>query len=74
MPIINISTWPTPTEIKKNIMEKITKLIHEETGAPLDKITVFFNEIVKDSWSEGGILGSDPEFREKSRRKTFDEK
>lgn len=72
MPIINITTWPTPEEVKKNVMEKITKLLHEETGAPLDKITVFFNEIEKNNWAEGGILGSDPDFREKSRRKTFD--
>lgn len=73
MPIISITTWPTEPEMKKNIMEKITKLIHEETKAPLDKITVYFQEIPKLDWSEAGILGADEAFPVLSRRKIYEE-
>lgn len=72
MPIINITTWPTSSEVKEKVMKKITYLIHEETGAPLDKITVFFQEIEKNCWSEAGVLGSDSDFPVKSRYQSYD--
>lgn len=72
MPIVNITTWKTSPDVKQSVMEKITKLLHEETGAPLDKITVYFLEIEKNDWAEAGILGSNPYFREKSRRQTYE--
>lgn len=71
MPIVNIITWPTSAKIKRNLMDKLTRVIHEETRAPLDKITVYFQEISKDNWSEGGAIGSDEYFPEMSRRKTY---
>lgn len=71
MPIINITTWPTPEDVKQSVMEKITQLVHRETGAPLDKITVYFQEIERRNWSEAGILGSDEAFPVQSRRKTY---
>jgi 4-oxalocrotonate tautomerase len=71
MPIINITTWPTPPEIKEKMMIAITQVIHEVTGAPLDKITVLIQEVEKNSWCEAGALGSDPQFATKSRRKEY---
>lgn len=68
MPIVNITTWPTEPAIKRNLMEEITRVINQKTGAPLDKITVYFNEIDPNNWSEGGSIGSDVDFKEKSRR------
>lgn len=74
MPIVHITTWPTPEKTKQNVMKEITRVIHSETGAPLDKITVYITEIQQNSWSEAGILGSDPEFRVQSRRLNYEEK
>jgi 4-oxalocrotonate tautomerase len=72
MPIINITTWPTPAEIKERMMKEVTRVVHEVSGAPLDKITVYFQEISKDSWSEAGVLGSDPDFPSKSRKSSYE--
>lgn len=73
MPIVNITTWPTPQPVKEKVMQEITKVIHDITGAPLDKITVYFQEIEKQSWSEAGILGSDETFPIESRRKEYND-
>jgi len=72
MPLVNIKTWHTPREIKEKLMKEITRVYHEQAGVPLDKITVIFEEIHPESWSEAGVLGSDPSFREKSRRLVYD--
>ncbi len=72
MPMINIITWPTKPHVKHRIMQEITRIVHTESGAPLNKITVTFQEVEKDSWCEAGILGSDAHFAEKSRRQTYD--
>ena len=72
MPIINILTWPTKAEVKQRIMTEITRVIHVESGAPLDKITVIFQEIERNSWSEAGILGEDPKFPIESRRQRYE--
>ena len=71
MPIINITTWSTPSDIKQKLITEVTKTVHEVSGAPLDKITVYVQEIAKDSWGEAGVLGSDPEFPTKSRRSSY---
>jgi len=72
MPIINITTWPTPTEVKEKLLKEITRVTHEVTGAALDKITVLIQEVEKASWCDAGILGNDPDFPVNSRRKTYE--
>ncbi|MDF2690770.1 MAG: putative protein 4-oxalocrotonate tautomerase-like protein [Gammaproteobacteria bacterium] len=69
MPIIHVTTWPTSPEVKEKLLKSLTQTTHQVTGAPLDKITVYISEIGKDSWSEAGVLGSDPDFATKSRLK-----
>jgi 4-oxalocrotonate tautomerase len=71
MPIINITTWPTPIDVKEKLMQEITRVTHEITKAPLDKITVLIQEVEKNSWCEAGALGSDVDFVTKSRRKEY---
>ncbi len=72
MPIINITTWPTAVEVKQKMMEDITRVVHEISGAPLDKITVFVQEIEKNSWSDAGVVGTNADFPKKSRRINYD--
>jgi 4-oxalocrotonate tautomerase len=73
MPIVNIITWQTPKEVKQKMILEITRIIHETTGAPLDKITVYLQEVNKADWAEAGTFGDDPDFGKKSRRLNFDE-
>ncbi len=73
MPVINITTWPTPLDVKKNMMEEITRVVHETSGAPLDKITVYIHEIQQENWADAGVIGNDLAFREKSRRLNYDD-
>jgi 4-oxalocrotonate tautomerase len=49
-------------------MEELTRTVRRVTGAPLDKITVYIQEVPRNRWAEGGALGSDPKFPELSRR------
>ncbi len=69
MPIIAITTWPTLSDEKsKELIQEITQTTRRVTGAPLDKIVVYINEVPRNRWGEGGALGDDPNFAEKSRR------
>lgn len=71
MPIVNITTWPAEKETKHKLMREITKVVNDVLGAPLDKISVFLQEIEKDDWADAGVVGTDPDFSEKSRRKDY---
>ena len=71
MPLISITTWPTPDDKKREMMEAITQVVHTIGGAPLDKITVYIQEIERHNWSEAGVLGSAEDFPTSSRRLTY---
>ena len=72
MPIISVTTWPNQTDEKcQELIERLTLTVHEVTGAPLDKIVVYIQEVPQTRWGEAGILGSDQRFPELSRRKQY---
>lgn len=69
MPIINVTTWDGQTdEQARQLMTALTKTMKDVTGAPLDKITVYIQEIPRNRWAEAGSLGSDPDFPIASRQ------
>jgi 4-oxalocrotonate tautomerase len=68
MPIIKLTMWPVEQDKKTQLMQNMTKLFHEETGVPLDKISMYIEEVQPNNWSDAGVVGTDPEFKEKSRR------
>jgi 4-oxalocrotonate tautomerase len=69
MPLITVTTWPNQTNEKcKELIEELTNTVHRVTGAPLDKITIYIHEVAQNRWGEGGVLGSDPDFAQLSRR------
>ncbi|GLZ01748.1 tautomerase family protein [Actinoplanes sp. NBRC 103695] len=69
MPIISVTTWDGQDDAQaRELMEELTRTVRRVTGAPLDKITVYIQEVPRSRWAEGGALGSDPEFPELSRR------
>ncbi|MFJ6481407.1 MULTISPECIES: tautomerase family protein [unclassified Streptomyces] len=68
MPIISVTTWPSEDDDKcRELMEELTETVHRVTGAPRDRITVYVQEVPRKRWSEGGALGSDPDFARLSR-------
>ncbi|MEU9210271.1 tautomerase family protein [Streptomyces sp. NPDC048415] len=70
MPILSMTTWPNQTDEKcQELIEELTQTVHRVIGAPLDKITVYINEIPQNRWGEGGVIGTNPEFAELSRRR-----
>lgn len=74
MPVIHITTWPIKDEKHVQVlMEDITRAVHKNTGAPLDKISVILTEVSPSRWADAGILGTSPEFPTQSRRKTYEE-
>ncbi|WP_327133595.1 tautomerase family protein [Streptomyces sp. NBC_01343] len=71
MPIISVTTWDGQDDAQcRELVEELTRTVRKVTGAPLDKITVYVQEVPRNRWAEGGALGSDPEFPVRSRRLT----
>ncbi|MGW6910655.1 tautomerase family protein [Streptomyces sp. NPDC054940] len=69
MPIISVTTWDGQDDAQsQELLEELTRTVRRVTGAPLDKITVYIQEVPRNRWAEGGALGSDPKFPELSRR------
>lgn len=70
MPVISVTTWPNQTDEKcRELIHEITSTVRRVTGAPLDKIVVYIQEVPQNRWGEAGVLGSDQDFAELSRRR-----
>jgi 4-oxalocrotonate tautomerase len=73
MPVIHIASWPIQDEnVARALIEGVTRVVHDATGAPLDKISVYITEVPPSRWGDAGVLGSAPQFREKSRRLAYE--
>ncbi|ROP35828.1 tautomerase family protein [Saccharothrix texasensis] len=68
MPIVSVTTWPGSDDQTRRLAQEPTKTVREVTGAPMDKITVYVQEVPRERWAEGGVLGTDPDFAAPSRR------
>ncbi|MGQ7815402.1 tautomerase family protein [Metapseudomonas furukawaii] len=74
MPVIHIATWPIEDErVARAIIEGVTRVVHELSGVPLDKISVYISEIMPSRWGDAGVLGTDPEFKKQSRRLSYED-
>jgi 4-oxalocrotonate tautomerase len=74
MPIVHVTTWPTlDAPQKKKLLEGLTRVVHDVTGAPLDKIVAYLTEVNQTGWAEAGVLGSDASFPERSRRRAYED-
>jgi 4-oxalocrotonate tautomerase len=75
MPVIHIATWPIKDEERaRTLVEAVTRVVHETLGTPLYKISVYITEVQPSRWADAGVLGSDPQFRERSRRAGYEDK
>lgn len=74
MPVVNITTWEIKDEsIVEPLISDITRAVHQHTGAPLDKISVYLTEIPNTRWADAGVLGNDNDFPVKSRRTSYED-
>jgi 4-oxalocrotonate tautomerase len=53
------------------LLRNITRVVHETTGAPLDKITVYVQEVAPADWADAGSIGSEKDFAQASRRQQY---
>ncbi|MGP2832456.1 tautomerase family protein [Serratia nevei] len=73
MPFIHITTWPVNDKDKiVKLQEDITFVVHENIGAPLDKISVVICEVQPSHWADAGVPGNHKDFLVKSRRKNYE--
>lgn len=55
MPYVTVKMLAGRTdEQKKALIEKVTDVVSETTGAPAEKIVVFIDEMTKDNYGLGG--------------------
>jgi phenylpyruvate tautomerase PptA (4-oxalocrotonate tautomerase family) len=59
MPFIRVTSFPQSKEIRSEIADGITEVVHRATKIPKDYIWVVFEPMPQDSWSVGGALVSD---------------
>jgi 4-oxalocrotonate tautomerase family enzyme len=59
MPFVRVTTFPQTKEVRSEIAEGITEVIHKATKVPKQNIWVVFEPMPKDSWSAGGVLISE---------------
>ena len=59
MPIIHIEMWEGRTkEVKKQIVEGVTKTLCDATGCPPEKVIIVIDDIKKENWAENGKLAA----------------
>jgi 4-oxalocrotonate tautomerase family enzyme len=59
MPFVRVTSFPQTKEVRSQIAEGITEVIHKATQVPKQNIWVVFEPMPQDSWSAGGVLISE---------------
>jgi phenylpyruvate tautomerase PptA (4-oxalocrotonate tautomerase family) len=59
MPFIRVTSFPQSKEVRAEIAEGITEVVHRATKLPKDYIWVVFEPMPPDSWAVGGGLASE---------------
>ena len=60
MPIITVKMIEGRTEEqKKALVEKVTEVVSETTGAPKENVTIIIEEMAKNHYATGGVRLSD---------------
>jgi 4-oxalocrotonate tautomerase len=55
MPIVNIDLWAGRTaEVKKKLIENVTKAVCETVGCPPQTVIVVLRDIPKENWGQDG--------------------
>ena len=59
MPFIRVTSFPQSKEVRSQIADGITEVVHRATKVPKDYIWVVFEPMPQDAWSVGGTLASE---------------
>jgi 4-oxalocrotonate tautomerase len=60
MPVVTVQLWEGRTlEQKRALVEAITKAMVKHAGARPDALHVILQEIPRENWGRGGVLGID---------------
>ena len=59
MPFIRVTSFPQSKEVRSQIADGITEVVHRATKVPTEYIWVVFEPMPQDSWSVGGTLTSE---------------
>ena len=60
MPYVTVKMLEGRTDDQKRaLVEKVTAAVSETTGAPVENITVFIDEMTKNNYAVAGVRASD---------------
>lgn len=59
MPFVRVTSFPQTKEVRSQIADGITEVIHKATEIPKEYIWVVFEPMPQDSWASGGTLISE---------------
>ena len=60
MPVVTVQMWSgRTTEQKRKLVRAITDAMVTHAGCKPDHLHVVIQDVPKDSWARGGVLGSD---------------
>ena len=59
MPLVRISMFPRPVEVKKALAEELTKVISKHCKVSDDHTWIVFEDVPRENWSQGGQLMSE---------------
>jgi len=55
MPVVRIDLWKgREKETKKELIEKVTSVVADVIGCPIEAVQIIINEVEKDNWGIGG--------------------
>jgi len=59
MPFIRVTAFPQSKEVRAEIAQGITEVVHRATKVPREYIWVVFEPMPQDAWAVGGTLVSE---------------
>ncbi|MEU6510799.1 4-oxalocrotonate tautomerase DmpI [Streptomyces sp. NPDC046942] len=59
MPIVTVQQGPRSTELKRELIARITDAFVDAYKIPADTVQVWINEVPADSWGAAGTLTAD---------------
>ncbi len=59
MPIVSVQQSPRSTELKRELVARITQAFTEVYGIQAEAVQVYFAEVDDENWAKGGLLACD---------------
>ena len=59
MPIVTVQQGPRDTELKRDLVKRVTDAFVDAYGIPAETVQVWIHEVPTDSWGAAGTLTAD---------------